>query len=476
MNRKPSHLRCEPGCEFVDLDTPENLSLADPARGRYASMKESLKRLFSSPVFIVGFAFALRMIVMYVLWRQAPVPIKANPPFGFELGRVARAIAAGEGFSSPLRDMDTGPTAWFTPIYPYFVAGIFKLWGIYSEMSRVIIATLNCAFAALTIVPIHGIAKRSFGEGVAIGASWVWVFLPTALYFPIAWIWDTALTALIFMLIFWATLALRGTRTIRPWAGYGALWVVGGLINPSILSLFPFFLGWLVWNERKEAAPWVKHAAAVLLLFTIGLAPWTIRNYRVFGKFIVLRSNFGLELWLGNNPNVIDGLSQLSHPNDNPEEAEKYIRMGEIAYMAEKEHEAFTFMRTHPRDTLNYTFHRFVNIWLSQTDNLLDVWSSASLYRKALMTFNSLLSLLSLLGVLYARRARHPDAAPYGMVLLIFPLVFYLTHSSPRYRFPMDPIILILAASTLARLISFAKFGASRKANVAVRIPPFPAG
>jgi hypothetical protein len=439
-------------------------------------MKQSLKRLFSSPVFIVGFAFALRMIVMCVLWRQAPTPIKANPPFGFELGRVARAIAAGEGFSSPLHDMDTGPTAWFTPIYPYLLAGIFKLWGIYSDMSRVIIATLNCAFASLTIVPIYGIAKRSFGEAVARGASWVWVFLPTSLYFPIAWIWDTALTALIFMLIFWATLALRGTRTIRPWAGYGALWVVGGLINPSILSLFPFFLGWLVWNERKGAGPWVKHAAAVLLLFTIGLAPWTIRNYRVFGKFIVLRSNFGLELWLGNNPNVVDGLSQLSHPNDNPEEAEKYRRMGEVAYMAEKEREAFTYMRTHPRDTLNYTFHRFVNIWLAQTDNLVDLWSSVSLYSKALMTFNCLLSLFGLLGVLYARRSRHPDVAPYGMVLLIFPLVFYLTHSSPRYRFPMDPIIVILAASTAARLISFVKFGAPRKTNRAMPLPPFPAG
>jgi len=79
-------------------------------------MKHLLKRLLISPVFIVGFAFALRMIVMCVLWRHAPTPIKANPPFGFELGRVARAIAAGEGFSSPLRDMDTGPTAWFTPI------------------------------------------------------------------------------------------------------------------------------------------------------------------------------------------------------------------------------------------------------------------------------------------------------------------------------------------------------------------------
>ena len=138
-------------------------------------MKYFLKRLLGSPIFIVGFAFALRMLVMWMVWRQAPAPIKANIPYGYELGRVARAIAAGEGFSSPLRDLDTGPTAWFTPIYPYFVAGIFKLLGIYSEMSRVIIATANCAFAALTAIPIYAIAKRTFGEGVAIGAGWVWV-------------------------------------------------------------------------------------------------------------------------------------------------------------------------------------------------------------------------------------------------------------------------------------------------------------
>jgi len=439
-------------------------------------MKHRLKRVFGSPSFIAVFAFALRVLVMWLVWRQAPVPIKVNVPYGYELGRVARAIAAGEGFSSPRRDLDTGPTAWFTPLYPYLVAGIFKVWGIYSDMSRLIIATLNCAFAALTIIPIHGIAKRTFGEGVAIGASWAWVFLPTALYFPILWIWDTALTALVFLLIFWATLALRGTRRVLPWAGYGALWVTGGLVNPSILSLFPFFLGWLAWNERKEAGPWIKQAAVVILVFTIGLVPWTIRNYRVFGKFIVLRSNFGLELWLGNNPDVVENLSQLSHPNDNPEEGERYKRMGEMAYMAEKQRLAFTFMRTHPRETLNYTFHRFVNIWLSQTDNLLDVWPTASLYVKAVMTFNCLLSLLSLLGVLYAHRSRHADAAPYGMVLLIFPLVFYLTHSSQRYRFPMDPIVVVLAASSVAHLISFVRFGPASKTRAAAPIPPCPAG
>jgi hypothetical protein len=75
-----------------------------------------------------------------------------------------------------------------------------------------------------------------------------------------------------------------------------------------------------------------------------------------------------------------------------------------------------------------------------------------------------MLSLMSLLGVLYAYRSRNPDAAPFGMVLLIFPMVFYLTHSSPRYRFPMDPIIVVLAASSVAHLLS-ARFGSLRKAK-----------
>jgi len=433
-------------------------------------MKHFFQRLIGSTVFIVGVAFVLRMVAMWMIWHQAPIPIKANMPYGYELGRVARAIASGEGFSSPLRDMDTGPTAWFTPIYPYFVAGIFKVWGIYTNTSRFIIAAVNCLFAALTIIPIYSVAKKAFGEGAAIGASWVWVFLPTAIHFPIIWIWDTTLTALFFSLIFWATLSLRGIRKVVPWAGYGALWVVGGLINPSILSLFPFFLGWLLWSERKESSLWLKHAAAVLLLFTIGLVPWTVRNYRVFGKIIVLRSNFGLELWLGNNPDVIDMLSQMSHPNDNPVEAAKYRRLGEIAYMAEKEHEAFAFMRTHPVETVNNTFHRFVDIWLSQTDSLVDLWSTASLYGKALLMFNCMLSLMSLLGVLYAHRSRNPDAAPFGMVLLIFPMVFYLTHSSPRYRFPMDPIIVVLAASSAAHLLS-ARSGSLRKAKAVEPLP-----
>ncbi len=434
-------------------------------------MFANLKRLLAYPAFIVVLAFGARMLILTYSWESAKTPVKAFVPYGYELGRVASAIAAGKGFSSPLRFVDSGPTIWFTPIYPYLVAGIFKVWGIFSFESRLIIQALNCAFAALTIFPIYGIARRTFGQGVAVGAAWGWFFLPTSLFFPITWIWDTTMAALFLALIFWATLAVREKKTVLPWAGYGALWGVGVLINPSVLSLLPFLVGWAAWQARRESLPWLKFSAATILVFGLCLVPWTVRNYRVFGKFIVLRSNFGLELWLGNNPGVPDTWSPWLHPNDSEEEAAKFKREGEIAFMTEKQHEAFNFMRTHPADTMHFMFRRFIDNWLAITDSPGDAWSSSPPQLKAFIVLNLLLSVFTLLGALFANRAKPVEALPYLMVLLVFPLIFYLTHSSLRYRFPMDPIMMVLAAYGVAHSISLLSRRTARQADEVAPAP-----
>jgi len=437
-------------------------------------MLQQIKRLLTYPVFITLFAFVARILILSYEWGQLKTPVRAFLPYGYELGRVASAIAGGRGFSSPLRMVDTGPTAWFTPIYPYLVAGIFKIWGIFSDESRLVIMTLNCAFAALTVIPIYGVAEKTFRKSVAVGAAWTWVFLPTSLLFPIIWIWDTTLAALFLALIFWATLAMRDAKTIMQWAGYGALWVTGVLVNPSLLSLSPILLAWALWPSLRDSRALLKFFAATLVVFAIGLAPWTIRNYRAFGKIIVLRSNLGLELWLGNNPNVPDTWSPWLHPNDSREEAEKYKQMGEIAFMAEKEREAFQFMRTHPEDTLHFMFRRFVNNWLAITDNPSDAWSSSPLYLKAFIVLNFLLSLFTMLGTLFAYRDRRTEAIPYVAVVLVFPLVFYLTHSSLRYRFPMDPVMMVLAAYGVAYPIFQLHERTSPRAEAPAPVPPVP--
>jgi hypothetical protein len=437
-------------------------------------MVSRLRRLIAYPLFITVFAFVARMCVLIYAWHATPLPVRSFLPYGYELGSVARSIASGRGYSSPLRLVTTGPTVWFTPIYPYLVAGIFKIWGIYSDASKLVIITLNCAFAALTILPIYGSARRTFGEGVAVGASWAWVFLPTALFFPITWIWDTAMAALFLALIFWATLAMRDAKSVSAWAGYGALWVTGVLVNPSLLSLLPFLAGWAIWQARRDSKPWTKFAAATMLVFVLGLIPWTVRNYLVFGKVIVLRSNFGLELWLGNNPNVPDTWAAWMHPNDNMAEALKYKSMGEIAYMAEKQHEAFAFMRTHPADTMNFMYRRFVENWLAISDSPTDFWASTPLYIKVFFILNVLLSLSTFIGVMFAYRFRHPQAFPYAMVPLIFPIIFYITHSSLRYRFPMDPIMMILSTYGIVNLIRLLRGGSEQVSDSVTPVASLP--
>jgi 4-amino-4-deoxy-L-arabinose transferase-like glycosyltransferase len=435
-------------------------------------MKFLLKRILSSPVFITGFAFALRLLIDYLQTQGSPAPARLNLPYGYELGDVARAIAEGRGFSSPLRALETGSTIWFTPIYPYLIAGIFKVWGIFTDRSHIIIQTMNCAFACLTIIPIYGIAKKTFGESVAVGAAWIWVILPAAVIFPLEWVWDTSLIALIFALIFWGTLELREKRGALPWAAYGALWGVGAMVNPSILSLLPFFLGWLAWEARQARAPWIKPVTAALLVFVLCLVPWTVRNYRVFGKFVVLRSNFGLELWLGNNPEVVSNMGAGQHPSANRAEALEYRRMGELAYMAEKEHAAINYMWTHPGHTLDLTLRRFEITWLVFSDSPVDVWVHSDLSNRVSLVSTCLESLLCMVGALFAYRSRLKEAFLFAVTLLVFPLVFYVTHVDARYRFPIDPVIVILGASAVGRLLSLAKTRNRSLGNTAAPVSP----
>src|SRR3569833_527555 len=83
-------------------------------------------------------AFLMRIAFMF--WGNTyRFPATRNHfSFGFETGSIAGAIARGEGFSSPFGE-PTGPTAWIGPIYPYLLAAIFRVFGLFSTTSAVVI-------------------------------------------------------------------------------------------------------------------------------------------------------------------------------------------------------------------------------------------------------------------------------------------------------------------------------------------------
>ena len=425
-----------------------------------------VRAICSVPVIAI-IAFAVRTAFLIQAQHYALIPINANTPFGYETGRIARSIAMGKGFSSPL-SVESGPTGWLTPIYPYLLAGVFRLFGLYTYSSWLIIVTLNCIFSALTCYPIYYIGKRIGGIGVAALGAWMWAFFADAIIMPTAWIWDSSLAALIAAGIVLMTLRVWGSDSLSEWAIYGALWGLAAMVNPSILAVLPFLLCWFAWEKHRVNTSWLAEVGLVSMLVFAACVPWTIRNFVVFHQFIPLRSNFGLELWLGNNSKVPDTWAGELHPNDYPPERAEFQRLGEIAYMREKQREALAFMRSHPLDTARFMWRRFVDTWTGNWDPIQDIWSNASSYERTLLLSNIAMSLLGLMGLLILSRQKHPMAVPLALFPLIFPIIYYVTHPSRRYRHPIDPVMITLTA--FAVCYPFRKLALRRSERAGIRV------
>src|SRR4029077_18867786 len=167
-----------------------------------------------------------------------------------ESGNIAASLASGHGFSSPFR-IDTGPTAWMPPVYPWILAEIFRVFGVRTYDSFLAAVTLNILCSAFTCIPIYFTGRRIGGLGVASIAAWLWAFFPNAILNPFESMWEASLAALLAAIILWATLAIEKSERWRDWCAYGLLWGVTLLTNVTLISLLPLLLGWLAYRRRN---------------------------------------------------------------------------------------------------------------------------------------------------------------------------------------------------------------------------------
>src|SRR6185437_5366391 len=130
-----------------------------------------------SPWAMVIAALLIRFIVMGFTYQLQLDPAQDHQAFGWETGKVARAIATGHGFSSPYQE-PTGPTALIPPVYTYLVAGVFKVFGIYTAKSALVLLTLNNLFSSLTCLPVFFLGRKAFGPRVGVWSGWAWALFP----------------------------------------------------------------------------------------------------------------------------------------------------------------------------------------------------------------------------------------------------------------------------------------------------------
>jgi 4-amino-4-deoxy-L-arabinose transferase-like glycosyltransferase len=379
--------------------------------------------------------------------------------FAWEAGRIARALVTGHGYSDPFANAafpHTGPTAWLPPVYPLLVAGVFRVFGVYTAASAWVLLTLNSVCSAATAVAIHEIAMRCFHRRVALWSAWIWALYPAAMQYAVHWLWETALTTALFAWVLVLALRIRGvdrttltvdrsppathhSQLITSWLLFGLLWGVIALLNPTLILFLPICGLWMLiptWHRARA----LRDASLAALIFLACLAPWTWRNCQVFHAFIPMRGNLGAELYMGNGPGSTGLLMEYDHPFQSPEQLRLYARMGETRYVAMRGDMAAAFIAAYPAHFCADVARRIVLFWVGVPQPAGPPW-----YVEAGRTLNfGFTSLAGLMGLALALRRRVPAAGLFAWAFVLLPLPYYLITVHARFRHPLEPLLCIL--------------------------------
>lgn len=416
----------------------------------FSGMKVSLRRAATSLTLILLVALGVRLAFLWDYASHNPTRALSTIPFLFESGNIAHSIAIGHGFGSPFR-VDTGPTAWMTPVYPLLLAGIFRVFGEYTFAAFIAAALVNILATTLACVPIYYAGKRITGLGVGAGAAWLWAIFPNGFQIPAESMWDASITALLAATILWLTLKLSDSSRVGTWIVCGFLWGLALMTNAALASLLPLLLVWLAYELHKQGAAWIRKPLLAGIIAVVCCVPWTIRNYEVFHTFVPLRSILGLQLWVGNNPDAHDRWLGTQHPIHDADERTKYVEMGEIAYMHEKRDAAIRYMSTHPAREAHLIWHRFLAVWSGGTpEPVRDFLRVPSKWFRFVLAFNIFVAIGTLAGIVELIRTRHQYWFPLAIFPVVFPFAYYLTVVEPRYRLPIDPVVILLTAIAIA--------------------------
>ncbi|HET6175914.1 MAG TPA: glycosyltransferase family 39 protein [Candidatus Sulfotelmatobacter sp.] len=400
-------------------------------------------RIRRSTFWMVAVALVLRVGWIIVAHTYRFKTTDGNFSFGWEMGSIGASLASGHGFSNPF-GAATGPTAWEPPLYPYLIAGVFHVFGIYSRASAIVLLSINSVFSALTCIPIFLIGRRMFAEKVAVGAAWAWVVLPNVMFWCTRAVWETSLSALLVAVAFWLALTMEDREGWAPWLQFGLLWGIAALNSTSLLSFLPAAGLW-AWYRRGKCGK--KSLAGVVLasaVFFACITPWLVRNYRTFGQFIFVRDNFEAELRLGNGNGADGTLMLYLDATHDPYAMRQFQAMGELPYIAMRKRQAVEYIKTDYARFAELSLRRFVYFWAGPPREAQPWWltpAKNSLFLAA--------SVLALWGLGRALRQGQPGAWLLFWLFLLYPAVYYAVYSIPRYRVPIEPEMAVLCVFIL---------------------------
>lgn len=397
---------------------------------------------------------------------------------GGESFYIASALAEGRGFVDAFRE-GSGPTAHLVPMTPLPAALVYLLFGAGTPAAEFVLTVVATAFFAGTLVLGDRVLRR-LGvpaiprlAGIALVAVFPIQFFLEALQFRV---WEGAIAAcmLLGMLAWLLGRDLAGTITRRQLVGLGVANAVVFLFNPAVAiatsgMIGVAFLRLVPWRDW-----WIAVVTAAVIVAAV-VVPWGMRNERVLGEFIPLRSGMGLQMAMAYYPGIVDapdaGADNFRRVKEvNPlfsaEALRKYKELGELRYNDVLNDEARAWMKSHPGDVWRIRLRNLVQFYVPPEWH----WTRFTTKRGEPFTvlrviFVGLTSVIALIWIGWQLLRRDPRYFYVACAVALPSLPYIATYSLLRYRYPISSLLICLAVFAVYTLLARSAGAAGRKTS-----------
>lgn len=297
---------------------------------------------------------------------------------------------------------------------------------------------LSTATVGLT----YRLAERLFDNcAAAFLAGLAAAVYPHFIFYSISRLSET----LYLFLTCWAFLALYDRRAF--WGS--VLLVLSILTRPTVDMLAPVLIiafSIVIWREPARRAAF--RLATYAVVYVVIMTPWWLHNYEKYGTFVRLNLGDGLVLYSGNNPMNRTGGGVATGSDADDMDVTPFKQITDVVERNEAyKQAAFDFIRENPGRFIELAGLKFVRFWR--------LWPFATSYQTPLIIIASLLSYgvvlaLSILFLFTASRQRLLPVSPFLLFAAYLTLVHMISIGSIRYRLPLEPFMIVLAAATAA--------------------------
>lgn len=371
---------------------------------------------------------------------------------------IAQHLAEGNGYASPFAETEeiakTMKSAHSPPGYPFLLSLLLRVFDD-DKIAYRISQISGGILGALAVAVIAHLSFANFGSTAGIVTGVLGALLPPLVYrSPV--LYDTPYIMLgISLCLLTVSTSFFSVNILRSLL-LGAMAGVFSLFNPVIM---PLYFGVIIVEGCKQASTSgrIKYIVLGGLAWLCILMPWTVRNWNAFHRFIPLRNNVPLELWVGQLPES-DGTTWgggKRHPNFNLEERRIINQLGEIQYYDMRGREFAESVRNDPVSFMKRTLVRVKLYWLGEFDKSplgASAGSKGIIAGIIKYAIQIALVLLTVIGLLKDNNRR---AAVTGFIcLLIMPVPYYFTHVCAAYKVPVLLLQVYWAGSGAKYIIS----------------------